>query len=78
MTARIKRSLPSTMSSAPILSNFTCKGYKKIESTESPLRRLRRLTPMLKRLDFKTNSPYEYHKKCMENNVENLHVDISE
>lgn len=78
MTARIKRSLPSTMSSAPILSNFTCKRYKKIESTESPLRRLRRLTPMLKCLDFKTNPPYEYHKKFMENNVENLHVDISE
>ena len=37
MTARIKRSLPSTMSSAPILSNFTCKHYKKIESTKSPL-----------------------------------------
>lgn len=33
---------------------------------------------MLKRLDFKTNSPYEYHKKWMENNVENLLVDISE
>ena len=37
MTARIKRSLPSTMSSAPILSNFTCKHYKTIESTKSPL-----------------------------------------
>ena len=33
---------------------------------------------MLTCLDFKTNPPYEYHKKCMENNVENLHVDISE
>ena len=33
---------------------------------------------MLKRCCFKTNSPYECHKKCMENNVENLHGDISE
>ena len=32
---------------------------------------------MLKHCYFKTNSPYEYHKKCMENNVENLLVDIS-
>ena len=97
MTARIKRSLPSTMSSAPILSNFTCKHYKKIESTESPLNskrvlkyncenkikqliRVKEIMPKLKSLDFKTiiNSPCEYHKKCMENSVENLHTDASE
>ena len=97
MTARIKRSLPSTMSSAPILSNFTCKHYKKIESTESPLNskrvlkyncenkikqliRVKEITPKLKSLDFKTiiTSPCEYHKKCMENSVENLHTDTSE
>ena len=32
-------------------------------------------SPKRKYLDDWTNSLKKYHKKCMENNVENMHVD---
>ena len=30
----------------------------------------------LKKLDCKTNSPCQYHWKCLENSVENMHTDV--
>ena len=28
-------------------------------------------------LDYRTNSPYQHLKKCIENSTENMHTDVS-
>jgi len=34
------------------------------------------ISPTMKRLDVSANSPNQYHKKYMENSMENMHVDL--
>ena len=35
-----------------------------------------KLSPKIKCCDIRTNSLKQYHKKCMKNSVEKMHVDV--
>lgn len=40
--------------------------------------RIKGMNANLKSFDFFKSSPYQYQKKCVQNNKENMHADIRE